>query len=332
MNPRARGVRIRPGPVLVQLACLCALILGACARPEPTWTPTVRPVPTSATGCGLQSLPEAWRPLTVPTSLTPTRSIRLLAHDEGTGRSLYAKDGTGVMLTEPGAKPKVVLEVRSPMSVWGGAIDGDWMVVLTQNLIGGDAQVTAVRLGGKPFQVFPGGGLGKPVTSNVLLRDGKLFAEVITNADEKVASAVAVDLDSGRRVRFEDTDNVYYFLPWEDAVLLVRPHSDVDGLVRAIDARTFAAVPVPPEVAHLGDSEQMVSDGTTVVRAAHMEATLTVLRPGWSVPRQYRLATRSSSSASGGGTWSARATSGSGSSTWRPVSTRPSRPSGERAR
>lgn len=285
-----RRVRIRPVRVLVRLACLISVALSACSVPaDPAWTPTAPPVPTSSTGCGLQSLPQTWQEATAPSRLTPTRSVRLLAHDAATGRSLYAKEGSGVVLAEPGQTPREVFAVSSPMVVWAAALDGDWMVFLTMNEVRGPIVLTAMHLGGRPVQLFPSGAYGQAVLPGVVLRDGVLYAAVIANVDEKISTVVAVDLESGHVEPIPGTDQVAYILGWGAMVLLVDPASDVGGRVRAIEPKTLHAVSVPPVLANLGDTSLTASDGATVAWAALQEASVMVVRQGWTAPRTYTL-------------------------------------------
>ena len=230
----------------------------------------------------------ACQPTLKPTTLKPANEVSLLARDATTGRALYVGSGSTVVLTEPGSEPRVVFEFVAPETVWQAVIDGEWMVVLTQDDVG-MTKAHARRLGSEPFQVPLRGGDDSQALPYILLHNGTLFVSVISDPNIKDWTALAVNLATGGHVELMNTASTLSFRRWNDRVVLAQAFGNSPGKITAIDADTLSQVEVPAVLSGLGDGIYTASDGDTAAWASPTSPRLTIARQGWPTSRDYRL-------------------------------------------
>ena len=281
-------VRNQVGRVLVPLACL-VLLLGACVPQGGEWREAIAsPVPTSSAGCGLQELPASWQAALTPTTLTSANDLVLAMRDAATGRALYVGSRSTVILTEPGAEPRVVFQILAPEQVWRAMIDGDWIVVLADDDLG-VTKVHVRRINGEP-SLLPLREENDHVASPfALLRNGTLFVSVILDPSTKAEVAIAVNLTTGAHADLMVPYSTVSFLRWNDTVVLAQSISDTPGKSTAIDPDTLAPLEVPAVLAGLGDAVSVATDGATAAWSPPTSPGLTVARQGWSTARSYLL-------------------------------------------
>ncbi len=262
-----RGVRIRPGRTLVHLACLVALLLGACSRqaagPE-RYTPSATPVPTSPVGCGLQSLPASWLMALKPTAITPASAVSLLARDATSKRALYVRVGSkvDVVVGEPDGGERTLYTLGSQDSVLSGAIDGEWVVVAEGGVDSdlGTHGVYARRLtGGERVDVATTGADGSGPMPWPVLHEGVAYVQV-ASAGGANPLLRAVNLVSGARSEWPVASQKGPMVRWGD--LLVWPSSSG---VAAFDLRARRVVDAPQQLRTIGDAAFVSSDGQTIV-------------------------------------------------------------------
>ena len=274
--------------VLVPLACLM-LLLGACVQQGGDWREAIAsPVPTSSAGCGLQELPASWQAALKPTTLTSANDLVLAMRDAASGRALYVGARSTVILTAPGAEPRVVFQLLAPEQVWRAMIDGDWIVVLAFDDVGG-TKVHARRLDGEPFLLPLREENDHVAAPSALVSNGTLFVSVIPDPSTKAEVAIAVNLATGAHADLMVPYSTLSFLRWNDTVVLAQSITDIPGKITALNPDTLAPVEVPAVLAGLGDAVSVASDGTTAAWSPPTSPGLTVARQGWSTARNYLL-------------------------------------------
>lgn len=287
MNTRAARRNVRTIPSLVM--ALAALLLGACVHYVPDQREAVAsPVPTNSAGCGLQELPASWQAALKPTTLTSSNDLVLAMRDATTGRTLYVGSRSTVILTEPGAEPRVVFQFLGPEQVWRAMIDGDWIVVLTADDVG-VTRAHVRRVDGAPFLLPLREGDDHMASPFALVRNGTLFVSVIPDPSTKAEVEIAVNLVTGAHTDLMVPHSTVSFLRWNDTVILAESISDSRGKITAIREDTFAQVEVPAVLAGLGDAVWVASDGATAAWSPPTSPGLTVARQGWSSARDYML-------------------------------------------
>jgi hypothetical protein len=290
MNTRAARRNVRTIPSLVM--ALAALLLGACVHYVPDQREAVAsPVPTSSAGCGLQELPASWQAALKPTTLTSSNDLVLAMRDATTGRTLYVGARSTVILTAPGAEPRVVFQFLAPEQVWRAMIDGDWIVVLTFDDVG-VTRAHVRRVDGVPFLLPLREGDDHMASPFALVRNGTLFVSVIPDPSTKAEVEIAVNLATGAHTDLMVPHSTCLVPEVERHRDPCGEHQRQPGKITAIREDTLAQVEVPAVLAGLGDAVSVASDGATAAWSPPTSPGLTVARQGWSIGAELPAARR----------------------------------------